>query len=479
MTGDGQSIERLRDYLRALKPEARSLLVQELERNLLRGDEGGGNELVLQELRRAIRADAQPVPRIGDAARLFFVPLEPFLIDARADHKRPGRLARVSLEPIWTWLSRDLIPAETKALTDDINRALHAGDRTKADQLIRALHERAIQRIKATVDGIGSDDRARRRIVVQVGTPRALDDLNVVLAILSMRDVLTDLARRLPHHIRAFERDQASQVKALIDNAAGQPALDAAGTYKSDFYLYGLILVMNRLAAPWQLIRVAARAAESDDTARIAETPYAAAVSIVLGEIEYAVGELRTELKAGRPIASMLKGIHDAARGLRSEMDLSVDSTWSRQLAAIRADVSGLLKAEIDSTPGFVRRLLRPRPAKEIAPGSLLDSIDVNEAEARVEFVGVCRHYASELAINESTTRVHSDLTLYLETGTKVLLDSLRHAGDADRPFRQSQVEAAIRLCRIIFGGEYAGLLSKAAEVAVQTAANERKAARA
>src|ERR1700684_2387508 len=182
MTSDGQSIERLRDYLRALKPEARALLVQELERNLLRGDESGGNELVLQELRRAIRADAQPVPRIGDAARLFFVPLEPFLIDARADHKRVGRLARVSLEPIWTWLSRDLIPAEAKALTDDINRALHAGDRTKADQLIRVLHERAIQRIKATVDGIGSDDKARRRIAVQVGTPRALDDLNAVLA---------------------------------------------------------------------------------------------------------------------------------------------------------------------------------------------------------------------------------------------------------------------------------------------------------
>jgi hypothetical protein len=175
----------------------------------------------------------------------------------------------------------------------------------------------------------------------------------------------------------------------------------------------------------------------------------------------------------------MLKGIHDAARGLRSEIDLSIDSAWSRQLAAIRADVSGLLKAEIDTTPGFVRRLLRPRPAKEIAHGSLLDAIDVNEAEMRVEFVGACRHYASELAINEATVRAHSDLTLYLETGTRVLLDSLRHAGDADRPFRQSQVEAAIRFCRIMFGAEYAGLLSKAAEVAVQTAANERKSARA
>src|SRR5579863_6338334 len=144
MTSDGQSIERLREYLRTLKPTARSMLVQELERNLLRGGEGAGNDIVLQELRRAIRADAQQVPRIGDAARLFFAPVEPFLIDARADHKRVGRIARVSLEPIWSWIGRDLMAAEAKALSEDISRALLADDRTKAEQLVRALHERAI-----------------------------------------------------------------------------------------------------------------------------------------------------------------------------------------------------------------------------------------------------------------------------------------------------------------------------------------------
>jgi len=479
MTSDGQSIERLREYLRTLKPAARSMLVQELERSLLRGEESPANELALQELHRAIRADAQPVPRIGDAARLFFTPLEPFLIDAHADHKRIGRIARISLEPIWSWIGRDLIPAEARALSEDINRALLADDRTKADQLVRALHERATLRMKEAVAAIGSDEKARRRLAVQVGTPRAMHDLGTMIAVMSLRDVLADFSRRLPNHIRAFERDQIDAVKAQLDTATAQLSLETAGIRKSDVFLYAFILVMNRLAAPWQLIRIATRAAESDDTARVAETPYAAAVTLVLSEAENMVGELRSELRAGRPIVSMLKAIHDAARGLRSEMDLSVESPWGRQLMAIRAEVSSLLKAEIEATPGFVRRLLRPRPAKDIVPGSLLDSIDVSEAEMRVEFVGACRQYANELAVNEVTTRAHSELTLYLETGTKVLLDSLRHAGDADRPFRQSQVDAAIRLCRTVFGSEYAGLLAKAAEVAVQTGTAERWPARA
>jgi hypothetical protein len=481
MTSDGQSIERLREYLRALTPEARSMLIQELERNLLRGGEDGGNDLVLQELRRAIRAEAQEAPRIGDAARLFFAPLEPFLIDARADHKRIGRIARVSLEPIWSWIARDLMPAEVKALGDDVNRALAADDRSRADQLVRALHDRAIRRIKDAVAEVGGDEKSRRRLAVQVGTPRAIEDLDTIVPILSLRDMLADFAKRLPNQIRTLEREHIEPLWGLLDAATAQGALDRVGVRKSDAFVYCLILVMNRLAAPWQLVRVASRAAEGDDTARIAETPYAPAIGIVLGEAENMVAELRAEIKAGQPVVSMLKNIHDTARELRSEINMSFDSPWSRQLAGIRNDVSALLKSEIETTPGSVRRLLRPRLNKDIPPGSLLDPLDVEQTEARVAFIGACRHYAAELAISEATMRAHSELTNILETGTKILLESLRQAGDDDRPFRQSQLDAAIRFCRPVFGAEYAGLLAKAAEVAVHGTppAPERKPARA
>jgi hypothetical protein len=481
MTSDGQSIERLRDYLRTLAPEARSMLVQELERTLLGGDETAGNDLVLQELRRAIRSEAEPVPRVGDAARMFFTPLEPFLINGRADHKRTGRIARVSLEPIWGWIGRDLMPAEIKALGDDINRALAADDRGRADQLMHTLHDRAIRRIKDAVAEVGGDEKSRRRLAVQVGTPRAIEDLDTIVAILSLREILADFAKRLPSQMRTFEREQIEPLWALLDAGTAQGALDRVGARKTDAFVYCLILVMNRLASPWQLVRIASRAADGDDTARIAETPYAAAVGIVLGEAENMVAELRAEIKAGRPIVSMLKNIHDTARELRSEINMSFDSPWSRQLAAIRNDVSLLLKSEIDTTPGSVRRLLRPRLNKDIAPGSVLDTLDVEQTEARVEFIGACRHYAAELAVSEATMRAHSELTHILETGTKILLDSLRQAGDDDRPFRQSQLEAAIRFCRPVFGAEYAGLLAKAAEVAVHGTppAPERKPARA
>ena len=358
MTSGGPAVERLRDYLRNLTPEAQGLLVAELERAVLRGEEAAGSELILQELRRAIRAAGQPVARVGDAERLFFAPLEPFLIDDTADHKRIGRIARVSLESIWAWLGRDLMPAEVKALSEDINRALYDEDRVKAEQLTRALHDRAVMRIRETVTAVTGDDKARRRLAVQVGTPRALDDLTTLAAVLANRDALAELMRRLPSQIRVLEREHVDVIKAWADIATSKKTSGVVATSHADLLLCGLILVMGRLAAPWQLVRIATLAAETDDTARIAETPWASAVTIVLGEIECLVGDLRAELKAHRPITSLLKAIHDAVRGVRTEMDLSVDSPWSRQLVHIRTEVSNLLRAEIESAPGHVRRLL-------------------------------------------------------------------------------------------------------------------------
>jgi hypothetical protein len=479
MTSDGQAVERLREYLGTLKPETRAMLVVQLERSLLRSEESAGNEFVLQELRRAVRAAAQPVPRIGDAARLFFAPLEPFLINGPSDHKRIGYVARASLEPIWHWIGRDLMPAEVKALSEDIHRALLADDQLKVHQLVRVLQDRAILHIKSALAAVDADEKAQRRFAVRVGMASALEDLTTLLAVLEIRDVLTGLASRLPRHIRSFDSDQVDAVKSQIDAALCEKSLDVATDRKSAALFYGLVMVVNRLAVRWQLIRIATRAADSDDIARIVASPFAQAITIVLNELESTLGEMQLEFRAGRPIISMLKELHDATRGMRAELDLSVDSAWSHQLATIRSEVSNLLKSAIETAPGRIRHLLRPVSAKEIAPGSALDAIEVDEAQSRVEFVVACRKYAAELALSEATTRAYADLTQGLEANTKALLDSLRHAEAGDRPFRQSQVEAAIRFCRTVFGVEYAGLLAKAAEVAVQAAAVERRSVHA
>jgi hypothetical protein len=407
--------------------------------------------------------------RTTAAMQLLFKPLEPFLVDDRGDHKHPGRVARSSLEALWNWVQRDLLPDDAGALATDVSEAMLAGDQAKTERLTRVFQDRVAAAIEANSNAAAEDGKIRRRILQQIGTPRAGEELAALKCALKGRDVLASLSARLPLQIGNLANDQLDECKALIESAAARDG---------ELFLYALLTVMNRMTAPWQLIRLGVKAAGSDTAARVAETHYGVAVNIVLAELERMVAELRDDLRSGQGIAvgSLLKTIHDATRGLRTELALPVDSTWGRALAAQRIQISDLLRTEIESMPSRVRRLLRPRPSQEIRPNLVLDSNEVAAVEALVEFVGICRYFAGELAINEMTQRALTELRQYLDNGTRARLEGLRQAGEADRSFRQSQVDAAVRFCAKVFGREYAALLVKAAEVAGTA---ETKAARA
>jgi hypothetical protein len=463
------TIERLRNYLRDLSPPARAMLVGEFERSLLRGDEASGTDLILQELRRIARDQRVGTPRVGHAARLFFKPLEPFMVDDRQDHNHPGRIARASLETLWIWVRRDLLPEDAQALTDGVNAALLAGDEPKAQHVTRVFQDKVAGAIGDAFAQSANDDKIRRRMVAQIGTPRAFDDATTLKCVMGARDTLEILAGHLPLRISNLANGELDECKTLIEKTSASDG---------ELFLYALLVVMSRLTAPWQIVRFGIKAAGSDTAARVAETHYGIAVAIVLAELERMVNELSEDLKSGAGVAvgALLKTIHDAARGLRTELDLPVDSSWGRALASHRAHISDLLRSEIESAPGRVRRLLRARPSAEIRPNSSLNATEVDETEALIGFVGNCRYFASELAINEMTQRAFSEMQQYLDSGTRALLDGLRHAGEADRSFRQSQVDAAARFCAKMFGPDYAALLTKAAEVAGSA---ERKTVRA
>lgn len=453
------TIERLQSYLRELPQQARALLLREFERSLLRGEDLGAAELVLQELRRIAREQQAGAPRIGHSARLFFKPLEPFLVDDLGQHRHPGRIARASLDPLWTWIGRDLLPRDSAEMDELISTALQAGDEEKAQYLVRTFQDRVAAALGDNLRSASVDETTRRRMLAQIGTQRAQEDAETLRCVLKARDGLNAMAARLPLQVGNLSSKQLDEYKALIEKTG------APGT---ELFLYSLLTVRSRLAAPWQLIRFGVKAAGSDTAARVAETPYGVSVNIVLSELERQVLELRDDLRSGRGVATgaLLKTIHDSARGLRTELDMPIDSSWGRALSGLRAQIGDTLRAEIESMPGRVRRLLRIRPAANISPQSRIDPQEAAETEALVAFVGTCRHFASELAINEMTQRTYSEMQQFLDNNMNSLLDALRQCGPAERGFRKSQVDVAVRLSGIVFGKDYSAQFAKAAEVA-------------
>jgi hypothetical protein len=460
------SIERLREYLAQLPPQAQALLMREFERALERGQDTAVATLVLDQLRKIVRkteADEAPPPRTDDLSRLLFQVLEPFLVEAGAPI-RVGQVRRSSLPPIWQWLGRDGAP-------DKLNEFEAALARMPADSgQVEALASK-LQAVAADaifeLTGPGGGDKSRA--LARVGPPNVIEDLYSTGAVLAVREAIATLNEKLPRALRAFGDAQI----ASVTSALNIPVLQTP-----QMLPFALSIVVQRMTAPWQIIRLAIKIAASDDEIRVAATPYGVAVTIALHDLSCVAAILRMDIKRSHfdNVAGNLKTLHDGVRGLRTELDLRNDSAWGKQLTSIRADISNALQSEIDSVPGRVRRILRQRAEKDIPPGARIDSTEVEETVALIDFVATCRNYASELAINEVTLRTYSDLQQYVERSTEQLVQSLRGADHKVRTYRQQQVQAAIRFCQVLFGDDYASLMSRAAENA---ATGERKSSRA
>ena len=430
------------------------MLMREFERSLERGEDATVANFVLGQLRTMIRAvESDFAPRFNDSQRLLFRPLEPFLAEAHAS-VGPGQIRRNSLPPVWTWLARDGAPDAARALAEALERS---DDPDAAVHKFRPIAIAAITALLAEPD--------QRRAMARIGPASAIEDLPAIGAVLQNSDALALFAGKIPSRFRVLGDAQIAVVTSAL--ALQTPPMIP----------FALRLVMQRLPASWELVRLAVHAAATDDGQRVAAHPFGVAVPMAIENLSQIAARLRDDIRRGQldHACDHVKAVHDGVRVLRTELDIRNDTAWGRSMAMLRVDASGALKSAIDNVPGRVRRLLRQRPDKDVTPTTRLDPTEIDETAALIDFVAVCRSYASELAINEVTLRTFSDLQSYVETSTEALVESLRTCEMGVRSLREQQARAAIRFCEVLFGHDYAVLMSRSADNAL---ADERKPAR-
>ena len=189
------------------------------------------------------------------------------------------------------------------------------------------------------------------------------------------------------------------------------------------------------------------------------------------------IANLRDSLKAGRSdeVGRLLKDIHDAARALRTEIDLPAEFDLGRQLASARAEVAELLKARSTIFPARCAACCVRAQGAATRPRRSMPSTSTTSRRSS------CwpRPAATMRASSRSARRRAASIPIcrtISTTARDVLLDRLRAVAARRARFRQSQVDAAVRFCAKLFGAEYASTLAKAADVAAK---GEQKAAKA
>ena len=269
------SIERLRDYLAQLPPQAQALLMREFERAIERGEDATVANFVLEQLRKVVRGtDEEARPRTDDPARLLFRPLEPFLVEGNAP-VRPGQIRRASLLPVWQWLIRDGAPEQVREFEAALARDARNRNRVRARS--------GGPQIPARRGGCDLQDRhagARRRQAARAGPRRpARRDRG------SAADRLGFAGPRSAGHLSTAGFPATCGCSADSQIASVSASLNVPALQTPQMLPFALSLVMQRLTAPWQIIRLAIKMAASDDEIRVAATPYGIAVTIALHDL--------------------------------------------------------------------------------------------------------------------------------------------------------------------------------------------------
>src|SRR4030088_3671063 len=121
MTTKQTAADGIRGYLQQWTPQTRTRLLAEIERLRGNGDEIPGAELIIEALRsepsKEPLKEAKSSTPLDPAARYFFRPLEPFLVDHPSERAHGGQISRAALSAIWLWLRPEPMASIARGLT--------------------------------------------------------------------------------------------------------------------------------------------------------------------------------------------------------------------------------------------------------------------------------------------------------------------------------------------------------------------------
>jgi len=346
--------DRIEDYLQRLTPLARSNLLTELERLQVCGAEMPGAAAILEKLHAEFRKSGQAHDRTTNPSRYFFAPLEPLLIDGAPEHANSGRILRGSLSAIWEWISRDLLPTMARDYVTEMNKLIAADNQREARRVAATFQTKVVKYLESTLGSPDGANQTRIKLATYTASHAVYGDLSKMLCVLRARDALAKFSDALPATIKEFDDVRLSKVTE---------SLDAFGKKHAEDLPFALALVAKRLKTPWQLIRLAAKAAPSKNAADIAATPYAIAVSMVLDRLDDKRLALRVALKSNRVLVAkdILTGIYDTEYALQVRIDLLDESDWGKRLDNLMKAIAALVEAEVSRFPKDIGHVLGSR----------------------------------------------------------------------------------------------------------------------
>lgn len=470
MAYSDQLESKIKTYLQSLSPKAVEALVRNLEQAKLKKGEDPQIQFVLAAAVGLLRKPQVVSPdmpggeqRRSQIQRMFFAPLEDFLINETLPNRQEGRIERAVLERVWKWLSRDVIATDVQTVLEQAGNAKVSGERV--DALVQALRTRAADAIAEALHNAEVSEKERRRMGIELGGERGIAELRDIQKVFAAERWLLPFLQNLPEQINEHRLKQDYDVLRLVEKCSARfpdhvPVIAAA--------------LVERADTPSALCSFAGRLNGDDDPKAIANSQFAPFVDVVMSEAErLQILALKHRNHNPDPVAfsQALSEYHSLVRGVERDMDLSLSGKWHKQLSETKKTLSGEITRELNNAHGAIRRALQV-PKRDREGKLLLDQASVDEAVRTLKVVTMVRNASETFAVNDVGKRTRQAVEQTLEIVTRSLISDLGKAKGQQLEAQLIAADNAIMLSEVYFGADYAAQLRRSRQSAITKTKN-------
>jgi hypothetical protein len=426
--------ERLSEFLSQLTPAAAAELACGLERERLRGTGSLPYDLILSTIRPLLGRMKGPRPGAPDAMRHFCLPFEDLLVDARDPSLHRRQIARSSIEAVWAWLNEELLPDALPDMALGIVDHTLAGDHATLGSAVAAMHAACSSAIMTGLDASRRNSGRRIKLERRLGGEFVLHDAHIMAEALTVAPFMLNLRDTLPAQLDDFDDRQVALVSEIYEHARDAAPKEA---------IYVALAAMNRLAEPWQILRLARKLGSGVDDAALNRSGLAELGEAFIGELE----DIASGLDAGRPGRTDLDDMMlrvarfaEISQGFIREIDIRRCSEWGHRILGARARLSTTIAEEMARFDTELAKTLPVsligtygkngprRPDVTRAP----DFARAEKASACLRFLhGVCR-VAESIGVQADCKTVQQQIETYLVAYEDGLIDELRRAKGAE-----------------------------------------------
>ena len=464
--------QRLSALLSRLAPTTARKLASGLERQRLQGADSLPYDLILQSLRPVLERAKGPRPGLPDPLRQFCLPFEDLLVNRRDPARHMRQIARSSIDPVWIWLSSELLPDALHDITARVVEHTLDNDAAALSGSVAVLHATCSAALLGAVEETRRDIGHRRKLERQLGGDSILEDARTMGEALAIAPFLLRLRNDLPKHISDFDDQHVAHVSELYEDAR---------EVLPEYAVYVPLAAMNRLALPWQVLRLARKLSGFGNDAAVSRSGLAELGEIFLGEMEDIAGGFESMRPGKANLSQMTQDIlrfSEISQGFLKEIDIRRVSDWGHRILAARAKLSAAITEEMSR---FQQDLAKALPLHQVGtygkngprrPDVTHEPNDerVNKALNALQFMTGIAPSAESIGVQAHSRTITQQIETYIVAYEDGLIEEIRRAKDKERQNAVAFLECVIDFRETMGERNAAETLRRRGRVAAQAA---------